>query len=97
MADTKHASYGGYGPDMDGATHEGTYRGFIRFAEVSTAVILCWVLALAVGGVKHAWLSAVFGVILSSGAGALGAVSPSIGWRAPAAVGVLLLLMLVLY
>ncbi len=97
MADTKHASYGGYGPDMDGATHEGTYRGFIRFAEVSTAVILCWVLALAVGGVKHAWLSAILGVILSSAAGTVGALSPAIGWRAPAAVFALLALMLLLY
>jgi hypothetical protein len=97
MVDTKHAPHGGYSPDMDGPTHEATYRGFVRFAEIGTAVVLCWVLALAVGGVKHAWLSAILGVILSGAAGAIGAMSPSIGWRAPAAVGVLLLLMLAFY
>ncbi len=97
MVDTKHAPHGGYSPDMDGPTHEATYRGFVRFAEIGTAVVLCWVLALAVGGVKHAWLSAIMGVIFSAAAGAIGAMSPSIGWRAPAAVGVLLLLMLALY
>jgi hypothetical protein len=97
MADTKHAPYGGYSPDMDGPAHEATYRGFVRFAEIGTAVVLCWVLALAVGGVKHAWLSAIFGVILSSAAGAVGAMSPAIGWRGTAAVAALLLLMLLFY
>ncbi len=97
MADTKHVPHGGYGPDMDGTAHEATYRGFVRFAEIGTAVVLCHVLALAVGGVKHAWLSAILGVILSLVAGAVGALSPSIGWRAPAAVGAVLLLMLVVY
>jgi hypothetical protein len=82
---------------MDGPTHEATYRGFVRFAEIGTAVVLCWVLALAVGGIKHAWLSAIFGVVLSGVAGAIGAYSPSIGVRAPAAVGILLILMLLLY
>jgi hypothetical protein len=97
MADTKHAPHGGYSPDMDGPTHEATYRGFVRFAEIGTAVVLCWVLALAVGGIKHAWLSAIFGVVLSGIAGAIGAFSPAIGVRAPAAVGILLALMLLLY
>ena len=97
MADTKHAPHGGYSPDMDGPAHEATYQGFVRFAEVGTGIVLCWVLALAVGGVKHAWLSAVLGVILSAVAGVVGAMSPAIGWRAPAAVGVLLILMLTLY
>jgi len=97
MADTKHASHGGYSPDMDGRTHEATYQGFVRFAEIGTAVIVCHVLALAVGGIKHAWLTAIFGVILSLIAGGIGAVAPAIGIRAPAAVGVLLLLALVFY
>jgi hypothetical protein len=97
MADTKHAPHGGYSPDMDGPSHEATYRGFVRFAEIGTAVVLCWVLALAVGGIKHAWLSAIFGVVLSGIAGAIGAFSPAIGVRAPAAVGILLALMLLLY
>jgi hypothetical protein len=97
MADTKHAPHGGYSPDMDATGHEATYQGFVRFAEIATAVVLCWVLALAVGGVKHAWVSAISGVILSGIAGAVGAMSPTIGVRAPAAVGILLILMLLLY
>jgi hypothetical protein len=55
------------------------------------------VLALAVGGIKHAWLTSIMGVILSLVAGGVGAMSPSIGVRAPAAVGVLLLLALVFF
>jgi hypothetical protein len=97
MADTKHAPHGGYSPDMDGPGHEATYQGFVRFAEIGTAVVLCWVLALAVGGIKHAWVSAIFGVILSGVAGAIGAMSPALGVRAPAAVGILLILMLIVY
>ena len=97
MADTKNAMHGGYSPDMDGPSHEATYQGFVRFAEIATGVVLCWVLALAVGGIKHAWLSAVIGVILSGIAGAVGAMSPAVGVRAPAAVGILLILMLILY
>ncbi len=97
MANTKHAPHGGYSPEMDGPAHEVTYNGFVRFAEIATAVIICHVLALAVGGIKHAWLTAIFGVILSLAAGAIGAVAPSIGVRAPAAVGVLLLLALFFY
>lgn len=97
MADTKHAPHGGYSPDMDGRAHEATYNGFIQFAEISTAVVICFVLALAVGGIKHAWLTAIFGVVLSLAAGGLGAMAPSVGVRAPAAVGVLLLLALVFY
>ncbi|HZW46903.1 MAG TPA: aa3-type cytochrome c oxidase subunit IV [Microvirga sp.] len=97
MADTKHAPHGGYSPDMDGPAHEVTYNGFVRFAEIATAVVICHVLALAVGGIKHAWLTAIFGVILSLASGAIGAIAPSIGVRAPAAVGVLLLIALILY
>jgi hypothetical protein len=82
---------------MDGPAHEVTYQGFIRFAEIATAVVICHVLALAVGGIHHAWLTAIFGVILSLAAGAVGAIAPAIGVRAPAAVGVLLLLALILY
>ena len=97
MADTRHAPHGGYGPDMDGPTHEATYNGFIRFAEIGTVVVLCHVLALAVGGIAHAWLTAIFGVVLSLIAGAIGAFSPSLGWRPAAAVAVLLILALILY
>jgi hypothetical protein len=97
MADTKHAPHGGYSPDMDSRAHEATYHGFIQFAEISTAVVICFMLALAVGGIKHGWLTAIFGVVLSLVAGGVGAMAPSIGVRAPAAVGVLLLLALIFY
>ena len=97
MADTKHAPHGGYSPDMDSRAHEATYQGFIQFAEISTAVVICFVLALAVGGIKHGWLTAIFGVVLSLAAGGIGAMAPSIGVRAPAAIGVLLLLALIFY
>ncbi len=97
MADTKHAPHGGYSPDMDSRAHEATYQGFVQFAEIGTAVVICHVLALAVGGIKHAWLTAIFGVILSLVAGGIGAMAPSVGVRAPAAVGGLLLLALIFY
>ena len=97
MADTKHAPHGGYSPDMDARAHEATYNGFVRFAEIGTAVVVCHVLALAVGGIKHAWLSAIFGVLLAHIAAAVGLFAPSISWRAPAAVLGLLLLMLIFY
>ena len=96
MADTKHASYGGYSPEMDGPAHETTYGSFIRFVEIATVVVLCHVLALAVGGVRHAWLTAILGVILSLAAGAVGAMT-NLGMKAPMVVAVLLVLALVFY
>ncbi|QFU15432.1 aa3-type cytochrome c oxidase subunit IV [Microvirga thermotolerans] len=97
MADTKHAPFGGYSPEMDGPAHEATYGGFVKFVEIATVVVACHVLALAVGGIHHAWLTAIFGVILSLAAGAIGAISPAIGVRAPAVVAILLLLALFFY
>ena len=97
MAETQHAPSGVYSPDMDARSHEETYTGFIRFAEIGSVVVICHVLALAVGGIRHAWLTAIFGVLLSLAAGAVGAMSPSVGVRAPAAVAILLLLALAFY
>ncbi|AWN44160.1 aa3-type cytochrome c oxidase subunit IV [Methylobacterium durans] len=94
MADTKTLSGVRYSPAMDEKTHEQTYRGFVRFVEIATGVVICWVLALAVGGIREAWLTAILGVVLSSVAGAAGALAPGIGWKAPAAVAVLLALYL---
>ena len=51
-------------------------------------------LAHPVGGVREAWLTAIFGVVLSAAAGAVGAFVPAIGWKAPAVVVVLLALVL---
>ncbi|MGY2052162.1 aa3-type cytochrome c oxidase subunit IV [Methylobacterium sp. JK268] len=97
MASTNNASNDAYGPDMDGATHEATYRGFVRFVEIATTVVICWVLSLAIGGVREAWLTAIFGVVLSGVAGAVGALASGLGWRAPAAVAILLAILLALY
>jgi hypothetical protein len=97
MADTKYAPHMGYRPEMDGAAHEATYTSFVHFTAVAVVFVLCCVVALAVGGVKQAWLSAIFGVILAHIAAAIGLFAPSISWRAPAAVFGLLLLMLVFY
>src|SRR3712207_9027815 len=97
MADTKHAPHMGYGPDMDGRAHEATYTSFVHFAAVAVAFVLCCAVAFAVGGVKHAWLSAVFGLLLAHIAAALRPVAPSLSWRAAAAVLGLLLFVRVLY
>jgi uncharacterized membrane protein YecN with MAPEG domain len=97
MADTKHAPHMGYGPDMDAASHEATYTNFVHFAAVGVAFVLCCVVGLAVGGIKHAWLSAIFAIILAHIATAIGLFAPSVSWRAPAMVLALLLLMLIFY
>ena len=97
MADTKHAPFMGYSPDMDGPSHEATYRNFVHFTAVAVVFTLCCVVALAVGGVKQGWLSAIVGVVLAHIAAAIGLFAPSISWRAPAAVLALLMLMLVFY
>ncbi len=65
MADTKTLSGLNYSPAMDEKTHEQTYRGFIRFVEIGTVTVLCWVLALAIGGVHEAWITAIIGVLVS--------------------------------
>lgn len=96
MADTKTVSGAAYSPAMDAKTHEQTYKGFIRFIEIATGVVICWVLALAVGGIREAWLTAIAGVVASSAAGTIGALAPAVGWKAPCAVAVLLLLYLFL-
>ncbi|MET0259108.1 MAG: aa3-type cytochrome c oxidase subunit IV [Methylobacterium sp.] len=94
MADTKTLSGVSYSPAMDEKTHEQTYRGFVKFVEIGSVTVLCWVLALAVGGIREAWLTAIGGVLLSWAAAALGAFVPAIGWKAPAVVLALLLLVL---
>jgi hypothetical protein len=94
MAESDTVAGQTYSPAMDAKTHEQTYRGFVRFVEIATGVVICWVLALAVGGIREAWLLAIFAVIVSGAAGALGALAPAISWRAPLVVGILLLLYL---
>ncbi len=97
MAETKHAPHMGYSPEMDGIAHEATYSNFVRFTSVAVVFVLCCVVGLAVGGIKHAWVSAIFGIILAHFAAAIGLFAPSISWRAPAVVLGLLLLMMIFY
>lgn len=97
MTNGKYTIGKGYGAAMDGESHEKTYKGFVGFVEIATVVVICWVLALAVGGLRHAWISAVLGVVLSGVAGAVGALIPTLGIRAPAVIALALALMLVFY
>lgn len=97
MAQTSGNAAASYRPEMDGKAHERTYDGFMHFTVVGTIFALCIVVALAVGGAKGAWLSAIFGVVLAHIAVAIGLASQTISWRAPAAVLALLLLMLLFY
>jgi hypothetical protein len=94
MAESDTVAGHAYGPAMDAKTHEQTYRGFVRFVEIATGVVICWVLALAIGGIREAWLLAILAVIVSGAAGAVGALAPAVGWRGPLVVGILLLLYL---
>lgn len=94
MAESDTVAGHTYSPAMDATTHEQTYRGFVRFVEIATGVVICWVLALAIGGIREAWLLAIVGVIASGAAGAVGALAPAVGWKAPLIVGILLVLYL---
>ena len=96
MADTKTLTGMHYSPAMDEKTHEQTYRGFVRFVEIGTVTVLCWVTALAIGGVHEAWLTAIIGVLVSWVAPAIGAFVPAIGWKAQAFVFAALLAILFL-
>ncbi|GAB6844760.1 hypothetical protein HNR00_000237 [Methylorubrum rhodinum] len=91
MADTKTLSGLNYSPAMDEKTHEQTYRGFIRFVEIGTVTVLCWVVALAIGGVHEAWITAIVGVLVSWGLAALGSFVPAVGWKAQAVLLAILL------
>jgi hypothetical protein len=92
MAD--HGQGSGWHPAMEPKAHEETYKGFLHFTEVGIVACLALVTALAVGGVKHAWLTCIFGTVLTLGATAIGIAAPKIGWRAPAVPFVLMLLAL---
>lgn len=83
-------------PQMDYREHDRTYHGFIHFAEVGTVACLAIVAALAVGGTKGAWGTAIIGTLLTLVATGIGIASRSIGWKATAVPFVLMLLALVL-
>jgi hypothetical protein len=92
------ADHGGSGtkdhPAMDYPAHEDTYKGFLLFTEVGVVATLAIVTALAVGGVKHAWITCIIGTILALVTAGIGIAAPKIGWRAPAVPFVLMLLAL---
>jgi hypothetical protein len=94
MAD--HGHHAADIPQMDYAEHEGTYHGFVRFAEIATIACLAIVTALAVGGTKHAWGTAIVGTLLTLVGTGIGIAAPSVGWRAPAVPFALMLLALLL-
>lgn len=93
MADHGNSGDAGH-PAMDYKSHEDTFKGFMLFTEVGTVACLAIVAALAVGGVKHAWITVIFGTILTLITTAIGIAAPRIGWRAPAVPLVLMLLAL---
>jgi hypothetical protein len=93
MADHGHADAGH--PAMDYKAHDETFKGFILFTEVGTVACLAIVAALAVGGVKHAWITCIIGTLMTLAAAGIGIAAPKIGWRAPAVPLVLMLLALV--
>ncbi len=97
MADTKHAPHMGYGPEMDGPAHESTYNAFTHFTAVGAVFVTSIVVALAVGGVKGGWMSALVMIVLAHVATGIGLFSTSLSWLAFAVVLWLLLLMLLLY
>ena len=83
-------------PAMDYPEHERTYAGFVHLSEVMTVASLAIVAALAVGGTKHAWGTALFGTLIAVIGAGVGIASSSISWRAPVVALVLMLLALVL-
>ncbi len=97
MADTTGAQVGGYRSEMDGPAHEATYDAFTHLTTVASVFVACIVVGLAVGGVKHAWISAVAMIVLAHIATAIGLFSKSLTWRPPGIVLGLLLLMLLFY
>lgn len=97
MAQTNPEPTATYRPEMDGRAHEQTYGGFTHFTTVAAVFVVCVVVGLAIGGVKHAWLSAAFTILLAHIATAIGLFSESISWRAPGAVLGVMLLMMLLY
>ncbi len=97
MAQTNAEPAAEYRPDMDGRAHERTYDAFTHFTTVGTLFVICIVVGLALGGVKAAWLSAVFTIVLAHIATGIGLFSTAVSWRAPAIVLGLQLLMMLLY
>ncbi len=98
MADITHATdSAAYRPEMDGPSHEATYRGFVTFVEIATGVVICWCCrspsaACARPGSRpsSAWCSA-------ASPGPSGARAPASAVARAAVVAALLALMLAFY
>ena len=97
MVDTKHAPRAGYSPEMDGPAHEAMYERFLHFTTVAVLFTLGCVVGLAVGGIKHAWFSAVIGIIIVHIAAAIGLFAPALKWKPGAAALAFMILMLLFY
>jgi hypothetical protein len=97
MAQSNSAGQDMYRPEMDGPAHESTYNAFTHFTAVGTVFVISIVVALAVGGVKGAWISCLVMVVLAHIAAGIGLFSTSLSWRPGVAVAGILLLMLLLY
>ena len=97
MADTKYAPQGGYSPEMDGPAHEAMYHRFVHFATVGTLFAAGCVLGLAVGGIRHAWIAAIIGIILVHVAAAVSLFAPGLKWKPLGAALLLLLFMLIFF
>ncbi len=97
MADVKGGSADIYHQEMDGPAHERTYDRFTHFTTVGSVFVACIVVGLAVGGIKHGWISAIVMIVLAHIATAVGLFSQSLAWRPGAVVLGLLALMLLLY
>jgi len=87
----------GYSPAMDALEHESTYNNFVHFTTVGTLFVIGCVLGLAVGGIKHAWLWAIFGIVVVHIAAAVGLFAPGLKWKPGAAAIGLMLLMLIFF
>lgn len=97
MAETKHATDAGYSPEMDGAAHEAMYQRFMHCTTVGVLFAIGCVVGLAVGGIKHAWLSAILGIVIVHIAAAIALFAPSLKWKPGAVAVAILLFMLVLF
>jgi hypothetical protein len=73
----------------DIAEHEATYAGFIQATEIGIVYVLSIVLLLVLWGLQGHGFVALIGLILATGAAAVGAVL-NLGWRAGLPVFLLL-------
>ena len=86
MADNHGATFD---DSADIAAHEATYAGFVQATEIGIVYVLSIVLLLVLWGLQGHGFVALIGLILATGAAAVGAVL-NLGWRAGLPVFLLL-------